>query len=180
MSGPIPARAGEPRATACCTSQARAYPRSRGGTCGRWHLIAVRQGLSPLARGNHHQNRNPHQWQGPIPARAGEPFGRNRCRANRGAYPRSRGGTGLALRCSRLYCGLSPLARGNPGRRNLQRGHHRPIPARAGEPLNWQIIGHVCKAYPRSRGGTAKKKSGSRRFSGLSPLARGNQCRHHA
>ena len=111
--GPIPARAGEPLAWFPVMAVVRAYPRSRGGTVERASPVLGSLGLSPLARGNHIDGAEV-QWRvGPIPARAGEPYGASWAAATVGpiparagepdwaagkihearAYPRSRGGT---------------------------------------------------------------------------------------
>ena len=52
-------------------------------------------------------------WQGPIPARAGEPNKEVLRGGKSGAYPRSRGGTDATLGSVNALGGLSPLARGN-------------------------------------------------------------------
>ena len=71
--GPIPARAGQPAAAAAPRHPKRAYPRSRGATRNTPCTQSSCRGLSPLARGNRHQVLNIRRWQGPIPARAGQP-----------------------------------------------------------------------------------------------------------
>ena len=49
-----------------------------------------------------------------------------------------------------------------------------PIPAHAGEPI-WALrCDPVQRAYPRSRGGTALKRTKDMLHKGLSPLTRGN------
>ena len=53
VSGPIPARAGEPEYTLIGLRFVRAYPRSRGGTRDSMPIDSPALGLSPLARGNH-------------------------------------------------------------------------------------------------------------------------------
>ena len=74
--GPIPARAGEPVALSSISSSDRAYPRSRGGTPMSVISKARVWGLSPLARGSQQITDVLVPLQGPIPARAGEPFWR--------------------------------------------------------------------------------------------------------
>ena len=51
------------------------------------------EGLSPRARGNLGLVFGLDDFQGPIPACAGEPIGRNAAASDAGAYPRVRGGT---------------------------------------------------------------------------------------
>ena len=133
--GPIPARAGEPLLAPRCLREARAYPRSRGGTrkndCHAPHI------------------------SGPIPARAGEPAAGGAAADPAWAYPRSRGGTSVAFRRVQHPRGLSPLARGNPKQTPRRRRGGGPIPARAGEPFRSRSGNRPAWAYPRSRGGTS-------------------------
>ena len=132
--GPIPARAGEPRAGRQRRWSMGAYPRSRGGTDVRRQNGGAAEGLSPLARGNLSGQHLRAMRKGPIPARAGEPRRPSISQAPTRAYPRSRGGTMMCSMPAEAGGGLSPLARGN-----LNPGPHEhlgdgPIPARAGEP----------------------------------------------
>ncbi len=50
--GPIPAHAGQPKEKPPEGGLERAYPRSRGATCGGTRLMSGAMGLSPLTRGN--------------------------------------------------------------------------------------------------------------------------------
>ena len=93
--GPIPACAGEPDTPHAAKDQGRAYPRLRGGTVAGQPNKATKEGLSPLARGNHGIAVIGCGHQGPIPACAGEPTDRADMRIFQGAYPRLRGGTTL-------------------------------------------------------------------------------------
>ncbi len=93
LTGPIPARAGEPYPCVSDGASIRAYPRSRGGTGCSSCLQLTATGLSPLARGNRGGCALSPFGMGPIPARAGEPAWPGLMRCGAGAYPRSRGGT---------------------------------------------------------------------------------------
>ena len=91
-------------------------------------------GLSPLARGNRHQMTNIISYEGPIPARAGQPrYFQETATASR-AYPRSRGATCLMVSPAQYHSGLSPLARGNLMMAAWETDCPGPIPARAGQP----------------------------------------------
>ncbi len=173
-SGPIPARAGEPRWPRRSSRCSGAYPRSRGGTVRDGRLDVLYTGLSPLARGNRHRARRRRTAAGPIPARAGEPNVSPRLRDAITAYPRSRGGTEGAKLPGRLAKGLSPLARGNLGHSPARPMDVGPIPARAGEPCVGVRRLAALRAYPRSRGGTRRRLLEGAVMLGLSPLARGN------
>ncbi len=136
-------------------------------------------GLSPLARGNRPEWRNPTRSDGPIPARAGEPLPPWRAWPAGRAYPRSRGGTAPGPLDWGVGGGLSPLARGNLARWRAGAWPTGPIPARAGEPTARPTSRRRRRAYPRSRGGTSVPEPFALLPCGLSPLARGNlprQC----
>ena len=155
----------------------RAYPRSRGATCGLQLLPQLVQGLSPLARGNLQELQRGRSGGGPIPARAGQPGDLPGAGQPQGAYPRSRGATCNSLYDTAFGRGLSPLARGNQVMPTQAAVPHGPIPARAGQPGGRRARGHDFRAYPRSRGATddGHHRGGAR--DGLSPLARGNHSR---
>ena len=70
--------------------------------------------------------------------------------------------------------GLSPLARGNLNRRQLQVARGGPIPARTGQPALRPAPTETRGAYPRSHGATVVMRRRHRGRLGLSPLARGN------
>ena len=92
-----------------------------------------------------------------------------------GAYPRSRGGTHFCSLDCLFISGLSPLARGNHAVETAKHKLMGPIPARAGEPRSVRLVKIECRAYPRSRGGTAQPFGTPRFLQGLSPLARENR-----
>ena len=111
--GPIPARAGQPKATQTRRCAGGAYPRSRGATClWPWGCPCCR-GLSPLARGNPRERQQACSGSGPIPARTGQPTGWPIQSKVTGAYPRSHGATKETAHPRWMAMGLSPLARGN-------------------------------------------------------------------
>ncbi len=174
---PIPARAGEPTLGLVAAAVARAYPRSRGGTSPATCATRSIRGLSPLARGNLSRSGQQRIALGPIPARAGEPRHSAGQAVLQGAYPRSRGGTLKMLLITIRPTGLSPLARGNRRAVPPAAAALGPIPARAGEPFGLPACCWLCKAYPRSRGGTTNKGWQDQIDVGLSPLARGNLLR---
>ena len=73
LTGPIPARAGQPQSSEPLNTLKRAYPRSRGATSRVTRSLCRCLGLSPLARGNRTPARCARAASGPIPARAGQP-----------------------------------------------------------------------------------------------------------
>ena len=149
----VPARAGQPVERYPARHWPRAYPRSRGATHHPRRRLRAAPGLSPLAQGNLGRTGAHPDVQGPIPARAGQPKARSRCRWPSRAYPRSRG--------NRFRACTNTLPYG-------------PIPARAGQPDPNPASSCWHRAYPRSRGATRRAQDGADEAGGLSPLARGN------
>ena len=173
-SGPIPARAGQPRYWRPFSRSARAHPRSRGATSTGRGAPVIRWGPSPLARGNHQPHHHPGLYRGPIPARAGQPFWSPPCNAASRAHPRSRGATGKWGNIVGNVAGPSPLARGNPSPARWACWLGGPIPARAGQPLLRPGVPGATRAHPRSRGATSRSDASKSATVGPSPLARGN------
>ena len=92
-TGSIPARAGEPRLCPMSPSPITVYPRPCGGTGTQVERGQILEGLSPPVRGNPCDFLSASQFQGSIPARAGEPVGRAIVYFENGVYPRPCGGT---------------------------------------------------------------------------------------
>src|SRR5690606_28009929 len=90
--GPIPACAGEPPSGWWTRWTGRAYPRMRGGALYLFRGCRLRAGLSPHARGSQYFRDEGEDWNGPIPACAGEPTSGARLPGLARAYPRMRGG----------------------------------------------------------------------------------------
>ena len=152
--GSIPACAGEPGVGLPPGWRPRVYPRVCGGTCGGVSIADTAGGLSPRVRGNQSDDADGGVNAGSIPACAGEPGGRGRCRIRGGVYPRVCGGTAVGAEDAAGFGGLSPRVRGN--RRITGAGARRvgSIPACAGEP-GWCCAGEVgWGVYPRVCGGT--------------------------
>ena len=173
-SGPIPANAGEPRASLKSRRAQRAYPRERGGTPASVSQTSTGTGLSPRTRGNRARRLPRALSAGPIPANAGEPCGPEGRWARAWAYPRERGGTDRASNRDLIDSGLSPRTRGNRCGVPRASGCVGPIPANAGEPLSTEAGSSLAWAYPRERGGTELKRGDTLALDGLSPRTRGN------
>ena len=173
--GPIPARAGEPASMTAISRFVRAYPRAGGGTFVAAVAAGAHAGLSPRGRGNPFNLELHAHAHGPIPARAGEPLHVDAAKHFIGAYPRAGGGTITDFRLLVDRSGLSPRGRGNLGPWAGFLGDARPIPARAGEPVNVRLLRCMRGAYPRAGGGTNKSAEPLEVPSGLSPRGRGNR-----
>ena len=152
----------------------------RGGTRDLHSFHSSRRGLSPRARGNQSFHALVLETTRSIPACAGEPHVRILLNANRGVYPRVRGGTGDDGVITGFLEGLSPRARGNPRPALFDQTLDRSIPACAGEPHYELAAVEITKVYPRVRGGTPQPRRSQARAGGLSPRARGNLRCHIA
>ncbi len=154
----------------CCNG---AYPRIRGGNPHPARHRAGFLGLSPHTRGKHLAAAMLLTFAGPIPAYAGETclpiFKSNAGRA----YPRIRGGNIQLFGRAGAVLGLSPHTRGKRLQwvSNIVAGG--PIPAYAGETVEYARDGFLHWAYPRIRGGNSALKSSAYTFQGLSPHTRG-------
>ena len=71
--GSIPAYAGEPMLSQGPGRMPRVYPRVCGGTAVGQSPTDITQGLSPRMRGNRAGAEHVIDWEGSIPAYAGEP-----------------------------------------------------------------------------------------------------------
>ena len=155
--GSIPAGAGEPEAFPPARHPDRVYPRGRGGTTYGSEDGDSNVGLSPRARGNPQLRRPDQGGAGSIPAGAGEPRRCARRNGFRRVYPRGRGGTAFPPARKEVEPGLSPRARGNPGKSARSNQRSGSIPAGAGEPLSEATRPFRRRVYPRGRGGTCKR-----------------------
>mgnify|MGYP006998739734 FL=1 len=133
------------------------------------------EGLSPLARGKQILPGLQMVDAGPIPAGAGETPSAPSVARWRRAYPRWRGGNRHGeLRIEGVQ-GLSPLARGKHPLGVFVGEELGPIPAGAGETLQFARASFSKGAYPRWRGGNSFEPAATTAPGGLSPLARGKR-----
>ena len=132
------------------------------------------RGLSPRVRGNPDNRTDRGPGRGSIPACAGEPSGRQRCRGGSWVYPRVCGGTKPNLSQQFLFQGLSPRVRGNLQLRWGAEPKLGSIPACAGEPLRCRPQPPPVGVYPRVCGGTGRHQPERAGRQGLSPRVRGN------
>ena len=113
-------------------AQARTKGKSVRVTVGRHGVISADEARRRAARILTPNRREPYFPCGSIPARAGEPRGRQPRQGRGWVYPRAGGGTAWHLRLNRRRMGLSPRGRGNHRHREPVRSHGGSIPARAG------------------------------------------------
>ena len=110
-----------------------------------------------------------------IPAGAGNTASKKGSGFTRTVYPRWRGEHSRRFKGCRCSCGLSPLARGTPIRKNAMLPALRFIPAGAGNTSVCTGSPPCQPVYPRWRGEHPSKWFHFSLFSGLSPLARGTR-----
>ena len=134
---------------------------------------AVKDGLSPLARGTH--SPLPRQRRRPrfIPAGAGNTPRLPTVQYAAAVYPRWRGEHSLIRPMHVVNIGLSPLARGTRIPEALAALTARFIPAGAGNTLIATVTRLVTSVYPRWRGEHLFTGKSIPKRCGLSPLARG-------
>ena len=113
LSRSIPAWAGEPRHSPRTWFLGRVYPRVGGGTARVARRLRQGQGLSPRGRGNQQVFPRLNEFDGSIPAWAGEPTQSSRQIPKQRVYPRVGGGTSVARAFTIHVPGLSPRGRGN-------------------------------------------------------------------
>ena len=173
-AGSIPACAGEPARPKQATTAVSVYPRVCGGTLSPPAKDASRTGLSPRVRGNLGGQAAAADWEGSIPACAGEPCWARGMTGRTTVYPRVCGGTAYDGRDHAHRLGLSPRVRGNPAALRPPLLVARSIPACAGEPQDSAAAVSGITVYPRVCGGTEREEGAWLPPWGLSPRVRGN------
>ena len=173
----IPAGAGNTRLLQRLYQLSTVYPRWRGEHYCRRPYLGTRDGLSPLARGTL-LLQNVHEWSGRfIPAGAGNTSRMLTRWPGWPVYPRWRGEHDLVAHRFAEVGGLSPLARGTPGRSPADTVGARFIPAGAGNTVCVRLPPCRNAVYPRWRGEHESSVLHTGDFFGLSPLARGTPRR---
>ena len=135
----------------------------------------MRGGLSPLARGTHHDNAAVIRPRRFIPAGAGNSRRRDPQSRRHAVYPRWRGELCFSAGLTRCDNGLSPLARGTLLLRWRFSLAQRFIPAGAGNSSSFFDVRKISAVYPRWRGELSFPMQNAAFLAGLSPLARGTQ-----
>ncbi len=149
--------------------------RVRNKGCDGWGMWGRLEmfGLFPRARGTRGFIHQPAASLRFIPAGAGNTDVSPTARHMISVYPRWRGEhTRLAIPFSH-YDGLSPLARGTPGKIRMIAYPERFIPAGAGNTWASTHRQNDRAVYPRWRGEHGSMSNPRKSRSGLSPLARG-------
>ena len=174
--GSIPAWAGEPSSTDTPWMVRRVYPRVGGGARSASVRCDRSSGLSPRGRGSLTHHEVALGTLRSIPAWAGEPRGRARCRTLGKVYPRVGGGASSIGCATRTTEGLSPRGRGSLVLPRSIPDKRRSIPAWAGEPSGPSGCRWPLWVYPRVGGGAGLFTQISPRVAGLSPRGRGSPC----
>ena len=169
----IPAGAGNTLPLSVNLERFSVYPRWRGEHYVMGKEVHDSRGLSPLARGT--LDRLPESEKEPrfIPAGAGNTPLPPSSHLPAAVYPRWRGEHLARTPGDIDNGGLSPLARGTPGKRHTEGLRDRFIPAGAGNTVQSRLPQCLKPVYPRWRGEHARVSSDLASITGLSPLARG-------
>ena len=175
LPGSIPAHTGEPTPARPTRSAPGVYPRTHGGTVPPGQTVQASPGLSPHTRGNRIPGSRSQIGPGSIPAHTGEPRRCQRPCAASWVYPRTHGGTRRRLAANATRWGLSPHTRGNLGQFRLAYVFPGSIPAHTGEPSADSACLCASGVYPRTHGGTSRRRSLASLMAGLSPHTRGNR-----
>ena len=169
----IPAWAGETWARILAISLSGVYPRVGGGN-GRQPLHGTRTGgLSPRGRGKRGVAAQRRDFQGSIPAWAGETRRDGQHGQHRGVYPRVGGGNERRQPAAVYPQGLSPRGRGKLGTGSHGGLTRRSIPAWAGETGHIRPARRRWQVYPRVGGGNRRSRWSIGSLPGLSPRGRG-------
>ena len=161
------------------SASSRVHPRERGGSSETSQMWSIVKGPSPRARGKLTRVDLAGNYEGSIPASAGEAARQADRRCISRVHPRERGGSLQLKYTKKRDKGPSPRARGK--RRPV---HRRPdqqgsIPASAGEARQQLRDASLPTVHPRERGGSLRASSTVRCHAGPSPRARGKpgeQC----
>ena len=132
-------------------------------------------GLSPRVRGSLDAIAARSRRAGSIPACAGKPGSRGRCRCNFGVYPRVCGEAPRPVFRARREHGLSPRVRGSHAGRRVPRCYRGSIPACAGKPYELLREREIRWVYPRVCGEARLCARVCRCGTGLSPRVRGSR-----
>ncbi len=134
------------------------------------------RGLSPRGRGNLVLGGRNIEFEGSIPAWAGEPLIAASQKLAVGVYPRVGGGTTPEVVPAMIVEGLSPRGRGNLCVPIAPASETGSIPAWAGEPHSPEHSAENIWVYPRVGGGTSTGERLGVQDEGLSPRGRGNRA----
>ncbi len=171
----IPACAGQPRQLLLVGGNYRVDPRVRGAATGRCSRWSAGGGRSPRARGSLQELDPPGEGHRSIPACAGQPSATPLPRSGARVDPRVRGAAAKVVLTRGRCSGRSPRARGSPVAPLALRLVKGSIPACAGQPDAFALVGHLSGVDPRVRGAAPPSWRPRARQSGRSPRARGSR-----
>ena len=171
----IPACTGKPQGGTAAAGDERDYPRVHGETTRLRRTASKKSGLSPRARGNLPAPGLDCRTERTIPACTGKPGAWASPAPAWRDYPRVHGETDPNAVFTGSIHGLSPRARGNPGRVRREAVAERTIPACTGKPPAKCPCSTDPRDYPRVHGETSPTILRNPCATGLSPRARGNR-----
>ena len=151
------------------------HPRSCGANLTEEPFVISPSGSSPLVRGQLRDSWKDYAAARIIPARAGPTWSVRRCRCARPDHPRSCGANSSSFFGLFVWCGSSPLVRGQRIGRPADRRILRIIPARAGPTAKHYLKPDITADHPRSCGANKYDNDIDTLYDGSSPLVRGQQ-----
>ena len=174
--GSIPACAGKPPRCRARHRHAGVHPR----VCGEARPGSPRRsavpGPSPRVRGSHAQPKRRGSAIGSIPACAGKPSARRRCRWLPGVHPRVCGEAVPRSSTAVMRRGPSPRVRGSRRQRRAAARAAGSIPACAGKPPGVCPSRPAGRVHPRVCGEASSRGVSESRWTGPSPRVRGSRA----
>ena len=165
---------GSPRPRRAEDTRARSIPAGAGEPPSISTPPPPRHGLSPQVRGSRPRMAWSTGRRRSIPAGAGEPPADAATQRRGRVYPRRCGGAAVGRAITEGTTGLSPQVRGSRLPVGGRDGHHRSIPAGAGEPSTLRLPAEPVEVYPRRCGGATRWTVVDAGGGGLSPQVRGS------
>ena len=152
-----------------------AHPHSRGENVagGSWRRRPA--GSSPLTRGKLRQAQVLQGGRGLIPTHAGKTRSTPAPGTGTRAHPHSRGENRAEIADLQTRAGSSPLTRGKPNVRPVERVGGRLIPTHAGKTSERTEYLKRGRAHPHSRGENHSPRELALHTAGSSPLTRGKR-----
>ena len=170
----IPACAGKPGRSSAIRLGMGVHPRVCGEACVISVVPRRTRGPSPRVRGSLYQVGVSDRLEGSIPACAGKPLRRGRCRGHGRVHPRVCGEAISCTSCAMLRPGPSPRVRGSHDQRALRPAGRGSIPACAGKPATLQPPEATRRVHPRVCGEAAGSEGDVVLSEGPSPRVRGS------
>ena len=171
----IPACAGKPRGGPAERGAVRVHPRVCGEAYFSTFGARSSAGPSPRVRGSPDLEGGDPDGVRSIPACAGKPYTHHATRIISRVHPRVCGEASVQVRRASCRRGPSPRVRGSHAVNENVEPPHGSIPACAGKPGGWSVIGRAPGVHPRVCGEALKLGRLQTVMRGPSPRVRGSR-----